>query len=313
MWAHDLRRVGRVDEAIAEFRRAYDLETAYYRAESLPPDVDWHRPHNLDLLATCYQHQGRNRLAEETMREREQVHAAFAGMEFNRKNWPGFLLSTGRAEQSLAAARELLAGRWESTWPIGHALAGEALLALGRLAEAEAELVRAQETLARLPATQTFGYVTRGSVEPHVDMLRGQVLLARGRREEAREVLQTVQRTLRSVPGPDAWTEALFRLEAIAEAARRAGDWELAAYTAEQMRDHDPAYAGTHYALGLVAEHAGDRARARTEFEEAVRLWARADTDLPALRAARARRDALAADASSTQRPPRSAESAETK
>jgi tetratricopeptide (TPR) repeat protein len=144
-------------------------------------------------------------------------------------------------------------------------------------------------------------------------MLRGQVLLARGRREEAREVLQTVQRTLRSVPGPDAWTEALFRLEAIAEAARRAGDWELAAYTAEQMRDHDPAYAGTHYALGLVAEHAGDRARARTEFEEAVRLWARADTDLPALRAARARRDALAADASSTQRPPRSAESAETK
>ena len=59
MWAHDLRRVGRVDEATAEFQRAHDLETAYYEAERLPEDLDWHRPHNLDLLATCHQHEGR--------------------------------------------------------------------------------------------------------------------------------------------------------------------------------------------------------------------------------------------------------------
>jgi hypothetical protein len=88
--------------------------------------------------------------------------------------------------------------------------------------------------------------------------------------------------------------EALFRLEEIARLAREAGDWELAAYTAEQMRDHDPAYGGTQYALALVAEQAGQAEKARTAYDEAIRLWAQADPDLPALRQARLRRDALA-------------------
>ena len=81
------------------------------------------------------------------------------------------------------------------------------------------------------------------------------------------------------MPGPDAWMEALFRLEDIARAAREADDWELAAYTAEQMRDHDAAYGGTHYALGRVAEHAGRPRRAREAYDEAVRLWS-GDPDL---------------------------------
>jgi hypothetical protein len=91
--------------------------------------------------------------------------------------------------------------------------------------------------------------------------------------------------------------EALFRLEEIARAARAAGDWELAAYTAGQMRDHDAAYGGTHYALGRVAEQRGDAARASAAYEEALRLWSGADAELPELREARARRDALAPSA----------------
>ena len=55
------------------------------------------------------------------------------------------------------------------------------------------------------------------------------------------------------------------------------------------MRDHDPAYAGTRYAAGLVAEHRGDAAGAAHEFAAAVALWKDADPDLPALRDARAR------------------------
>ena len=91
------------------------------------------------------------------------------------------------------------------------------------------------------------------------------------------------------MPGPDAWTEALYRLESIARAAREAGDWDLAAYTAEQMREHDPAYAGTRYALALVAEQRGDTAAAGREFTAAVDLWKDADPDLAVLRDARAR------------------------
>jgi tetratricopeptide (TPR) repeat protein len=298
MWAHDLRRVGRVEDAIVEFERAHALETAYYKAEGLSEDLDWHRPHNLDLLATCHQHQGRLRKTEDVMRERGRLRPVMAGTEFNGKAWPGFLLATGRYPEALAAAREMGRGRWVSTRAVAHALEGHALLALGRAQEADAALAAAEKLLAEVPpGSSSPSYVSRSSVEPYVLGLRGEVLLRRGQLAPARELLKDVQRRIRAVPGPDAWTEALFRLEEIARSAREAGDWELAAYTADQMRDHDPAYGGTHYALGRVAEQAGDGARARAAYDEAVRLWSRADEDLPQLRQARDRRDALAARA----------------
>ena len=49
------------------------------------------------------------------------------------------------------------------------------------------------------------------------------------------------------------------------------------------MLAHDPAYAGTHYALGLVAERDGDQAAARAEFALAQKAWSQADPDLPEL------------------------------
>jgi tetratricopeptide (TPR) repeat protein len=295
MWAHDLRRVGRVEDATAEFQRAHDLETAYYESERLPEEVDWHRPHNLDLLATCHQHQGRLKKTEAVMRDRGRLKPVMAGTEFNGKAWPGFLLSSGRYDDALAAARALTGGRWVSTRAVGHALAGHALLALGRAREAEASLAAAEALLAEVPpGSSTPSYVSHSSVEPYVLGLKGEILLRRGEREPARALLQDVQKRIRAVPGPDAWTEALFRLEDIARVAREAGDWPLAAYTAEQMREHDPAYGGTHYALGRVAEQAGRPAEAQAAYGEALRLWAGADAELQALRDARARRDRLA-------------------
>jgi len=289
MWGHDLRRVGRVDDAIAAFRKAYDLETAYYRSEGLGPELDWHRVHNLDLLATCYQHQGRMRATEQTMRERAGVRPVMAIMEFNRKAWPGFLLAAGRSGEALAAAGELAAGRWSLGRAVGHALAAQALLALDRVEPARKELDAARTELEQVPAMSGMIGYSRASVEPYVDAARGELLLRTGAREEARALLKDVESRIRAVPGPDAWMDALFRLEDIARLARDAGDWELAAYTAEQMKDHDSAYAGTRYALGLVAEQRGDAAAAAREFGAAVDLWKDADPDLAVLRDARAR------------------------
>ena len=65
MHGHDLRRVGRIDEAIAEFDAADALETAYFAAEQIPVEYDWHYQHNLDLLATSYQYVGQMAKAEE--------------------------------------------------------------------------------------------------------------------------------------------------------------------------------------------------------------------------------------------------------
>ena len=55
MHGHVLRRVGRMDEAIAAFRKADELGSAYLASERIPAEYDWHYRHNLDLLGTAYQ------------------------------------------------------------------------------------------------------------------------------------------------------------------------------------------------------------------------------------------------------------------
>ena len=96
-------------------------------------------------------------------------------------------------------------------------------------------------------------------------------------------MLDGVVKNVRGQPGPDEWSQALFTLDGIARAAREAGDWAFAGRIAEQMFQHDPSYAGTHYALALVADHQGDRPTARAEFTLAEKYWKRADPDLPEL------------------------------
>jgi len=293
MYGHDLRRVGRVEDAIAAFTRADEIEKAYYLAENIPASMDWHHPHNLDLLGGCYQHQGRLKTADRYLQEAAAFPAVTDYLEFNRKGRVGLLLAARRNDEALRAARELAEGRWTATRVAGHALAGHALLVTDRLPEAEVELRSAQRDLDAM-VDEPGPRVRRSSVSPYVDGLRGEVLLRKGQWAEARALLEDVQTRIRAVPGPDAWTDALFRLEAIGRAAHETGDFELLEYTALQMKDHDPAYAGTRYALALVAEHKGDRETARREFGAALGYWQKADPELPELVMARARQAALA-------------------
>ena len=285
MWGHDLRRVGRIDDAIAAFLRTDALEKAYYAAEGISPEMDWHHVHNLDLLATAYQYKGQMRLAEERLREMAALPPVTDYLEFNQKTLASFLLDRGRAADGLAAARVLASGRSAAARAAGRALEGHALLELGRPAEARASLKAADDELASVPTLAAGLTVSRRAVEPWVDTLRGEILLREGKAVEGRALLEDVQKRLRAIPGPDAWIQALFRLEGIARVARAAGDWDLAGYTAQQMIEHDTSYAGSHEAMAAVARHAGDDARAEREMEAARRGWAEADPDVRALAA----------------------------
>ena len=120
-------------------------------------------------------------------------------------------------------------------------------------------------------------------VVPYVDALRAEILLREGKAEEGRALMKDVQARLRALPGPDAWTQALFRLDAFARIARDVGDWDLAEYTALQMIDHDAAYGGSHLALALVARHRGDVEVAQQEAAAARKYWKDADRDLKEL------------------------------
>ena len=286
MWAHDLRRVGRTQDAIAEFRKADALENAYYAAEGIPAEYDWHHQHNLDLLSTSHQHQGQLREAEALMRRSFALPPPYEYSAFNKKEWPGFLLARGRVEEARAAARTLVGSRFAAARAMGHVALAQAALSEGLLDEAQAEAALGRKAFEEVEATP---WSARNAIVPYLDLVKGSLQLRNGEAEAGRTLLMDVQKRLRALPGPDAWMQALFVLESIARTAREAGDWELADYTARQMLEHDGAYAGAHYALGLVAEHRGEAAAARQSFAQAERLWASADPDLPELARVRPR------------------------
>ena len=272
MDGHNLRRAGRIEEAIAEFTAADALETAYFAAERIPVEYDWHYQHNLDLLATSYQYTGRMRQAEELFRRSFVIPSSLMVQEFNKRAWPVFLLARGRPQEALAAATTMAAHRSPVVSATGHIEAARARLALGQFKEAADE----GNTALRLMR----GAEGAGIAATPLQAFQGEFLLRTGKAVQGRPMLEEVVRKARALPGPDAWAQTLFTIEAIARAAREVGDWDVAAWAARQMLEHDPNYGGSHDALALVAEHRGDAPTARAERALADKSWKNADPDL---------------------------------
>jgi tetratricopeptide (TPR) repeat protein len=273
MHGHSLRRLGHTEEAIQEFLKAKELEDAYYRAEDVPAPYDWHRAHNLQLLAMSYESLGQMKAAETAFREAFSMPVYTDFAEFNRKAWPEYLLGRGRAQEALEVSLDLAKSRWAMGRFAGHCLAGRALLALNRMEEARSELARAEKEMEQLPVA-VIGKIVDAA------MLRAEILLHDKNWDKGNPLMEQIEKEIVVVPGPDAWSEALFQLESIARVAREAGDWELVKSTALEMIQHDSSYAGGYFVLGMVAEHEGDAPTARQEFATAARLWSKADADL---------------------------------
>lgn len=277
MRGHELRRAGRIEEAIEEFRKANDLENAYYRAEHIPAEYDWHRPHNLSLLAMCYQLLGQMKMAEQLLRESFSLPAHGNLAEFGRKQWPEFLLARGRAQEALDQSKILAQSPSAMARFAGHILMGRALAAMNRTDELEKELVSAKEALVLIPE----GDADR--LRPYSETLSAEILLSQKKSAEGLAAMKQIEEQLRASPGPDARSQALILLDSIARRAREIQAWTLAELTAQEMIQQDPSYAGGYYALGLVAEHQGDSGMAGQQFAVAERLWSEADKELPEL------------------------------
>ena len=289
MLGHNLRRAGRVDDAIASFRRALDLETARARAEDIPAEHDWHHAHNLDLLAASHQYLGQVKTAEALLRRSFQIPSPLVLQEFNKHEWPSFLLSRGRPEEAQAASSALTASPSALVRGIGHVTTARALLAQGRHSAAVDAGNRALEAL------RTAGDEARLAA-PHLKALQAEMFLRSGQRAQSRPAFDEALRMLRALPGPDGWSQALFRLEALGRAGVEAGDWELVERAALALKEHDDAYAGTHRLLALMAAQKGDRPTAVRELTIAERAWSRADPDLPELIEIRAKLAELQAE-----------------
>jgi tetratricopeptide (TPR) repeat protein len=272
MRGHDLRQLGRTDEAIQEFVKTNELENAYYKAENIPARYDWHHAHNLTLLAMSYQSLGQMKAAESAFREAYSMPAYSDLAEFNRRSWPEFLLDRGRPQEALEQSQDLIGSKWALARFAGHTVAGRALLALNRTDDAKLELSLAEQESEKISSAVL-------ALLPNAGALNAEILLREKNWDRANPLMNQIEDKIHMVPGPDAWCEALFELESIAKVAQQVGDWDLAESTAKKMIQHDPTYAGGHYIMGAVAEHRGDGAEAKQEFATADRLWSKADPD----------------------------------
>src|SRR5262249_42117462 len=258
MYGHDLRRVGRVQEAIREFEAADRLETAYFAREHIEPDNDWHYEHNLDLLGTSYQYVGQIHRATLLLEKAFALPTANLVQAVNKRGGPMFLRATAQPATGLAAARTLIAHPNLVVQAIGHIEAAHVLISRGEMTQGAADANAAIAALKKAPAGGGLASIP-------MQILQGEFFLRMGQREKARTTLNSAIVQVRAAQGHDEWAQALFTLESVARAAREAGDWELSGTVATQMIAHDASYGGSHYARALVDAHNGDSARATTE------------------------------------------------
>jgi tetratricopeptide (TPR) repeat protein len=278
MHGHELRRLGRINEAIARFEAADKLQRAYMAREQIPPEFDWHHAHNLDLLAASYQYTGQMKKAEALLKQSFNLPTNLLVQAVNKREWPAFLIARNRPAEALAAAKTLLSHPNLVVQATGHIESGFASLAMNKPADGAASSNAALRALRAAQAGQGLPAIA-------LEALQGEFLLRTAQRDKGRSVMERAAQKWRGLPGPDAWTQSLFRLEALARAAREVGDWTFAARLAQMMLEHDPNYGGTHLALGLVSHHeSGTSATTLRQFALAEKAWASADKDLAELK-----------------------------
>ncbi len=298
MYGHDLMKVGRIDEAIGYFSRTDSLENAYYAAEKMEPWLDWHHPHNMTLLAMCYQYQGQMQKAEALFKQVASLPPVLTDMAFYyKKDYPEFLLSNNRTPEALRMAESMRKASTAAERVMGCSFAGRAYLQLGQvdraktaLGEAEGQMGEVQKALPTMPGMVFF------VVQPYVDLLKAELAVrVPATHEEGLKQLRAFQKTARAATGPDGWIESLYRLEAIAALARQIGDLAFAEESAQLLAQHDRQYPGAHYAQASVEERKGNSAQAKRLYGEAAKGWAKADREFASKKQADKKSKLLAA------------------
>ena len=285
MYGHDLRIVGRIDESIAQFRKADAIEKAYYESEKIPARYDRHRIHNLDLMAESYEFKGQIKQAEELLREFLSLPANDGLWASYQSDWPRFLLSHGRYQEAEAAARDMVQGRFALQRAAGHLFTARALVAIDKLDEARQEMLAAQKELENVPDSDPEPLMPqpRKVLSTQMAILQGEIALHDRKETEANAQLSALAQRFLLAKGSGDGVGQLFAMLYLAQQARAYADWDLVKSIGKQMLLFDPQYGGGHFVAALAAEHEGDIGRARQELNSAHNLWKEADPDFAEL------------------------------
>jgi tetratricopeptide (TPR) repeat protein len=285
MYGHDLRIVGRIDESIAQFRKADAIEKEYYESEKIPARYDWHRIHNLDLMAESYEFKGQIKEAEELLREFFSLPANDGLWASYQGDWPRFLLSHGRYREAEAAAGDMVQGKFALQRAAGHLFSARAFVATDRLDRARQEMVAAEKEFQNLPESDPEPLMPqpRKMLSTQMAVLQGEIALHDKKETDANVQLSALVQRFMLARGSGDGVGQLFTMLYLAQQARARADWDLVAGIGEQMLLFDPQYAGGHFVAALAAEHKGDVERTMRELKSAQNLWNEADPDFPEL------------------------------
>ena len=277
MYAHDLMKIGQVDRAISELNEADAQEETLYETDHYKPDYDWHHAHNLNLLALCYQYQGRINKAKQALRRTYALTTP--GRDdwsfYTKRSYPELLISTGRTSKAQPMATAMSQAAAPAERLTGHYLLGLIALQQHNMDQAVVEQKAAE---AELPAIRKLPNRVIEWVEAYPKFLATLILLNDpAQRESALDKARAFQKTARRESGPDGWAEALFQLETIARSAQQQGLTEFADESVKLLVKHDPNYPGTHYLLAQMAIRNGDTEAAGRELTLAKQGWQQAD------------------------------------
>ncbi|MBM4257027.1 MAG: hypothetical protein FJ147_14155 [Deltaproteobacteria bacterium] len=256
MYAHVLPRVGKWQEALKQLTLADQLERDYYKAQNISAGQDWHHGHNLHLLGTVQLRLGNEAETERLFQEAFQLQDYGRRSGYYSGPWIEYLLARGRNEEALKAAQEVEKRSSAAARLIGAALQGEALVALGRIAEAQQALTRAQtaaDTYVQEARNTPYESFSTRFTEPFLKTLEGEIALHGENPAAGEEMLVKVADGFAVSPLLDAWAVGLLHLQRVTVHARQAGRTALASALIERVRKIDPEFAEKMTASTTVA------------------------------------------------------------
>jgi tetratricopeptide (TPR) repeat protein len=289
MYAHDLMKTGRVDEAIEKFNYAFKLEEKKYAEEGMPAKYDWHHSHNMELLAYCYQYKGQFKQAEAIFSKLDTLTAFTPESEsVIRKGHPYFYLQNDQPQKAIQLATPLIESKAAENHFMGYFIQGLANVfqkdipaatksykaCLFQIDSLKNDMI--QKGMRAADAEEVFSF--RYARAEIINMGAG--LLQNPYDTTLVKKMGALQRTMLRQTGPDPWIDALYFLQMLTQLSINTGNLALAQSSATNMLKHDAGYPGTYWLLARIKKMQGDHAKAKEYLAKAKEGYKDADQEV---------------------------------
>ncbi len=307
MPGHIYYRVGNYEKARQTFLAALKVDDDYIQREHVTPQAHWNYAHNISYLISTCAEEGR-------LKEAAMLLSRLKGLSDNpdrSDNPPFYVFQIG----ATGARLNLRFAQWGSVIdnPLRFGVADSELDAFARAyrdglvayaggmqALEKGDLQRADEASDQLDALlwrtgQQEAGDKQKSLQRNVGRilsvasfeLRGNIASRRDHFEEARDLLKIAVKNERELGYSEPPAYSRPALESLGYACIRAGHWDEARQTFQQVLEERPKSGFGLYGIALAYEKQGDREKAAQAYRDFLDAWKNADPDLPQVQAAR--------------------------